>query len=579
MSDIVTLNGYKIKDEKAVRSYESIAQMKADTKLKEGYHVKTKGYYEVNDGGHGEYVIVDDDSLVDDGGLIHTLNNGLRAKLIIENDTVRVEQFGAYGDGTHDDTNAIEKAIKYTTKPHTVQFLAKTYAITNISLNYEYGNVILKGVNSHYRHFNFDYATKIVPYEDMTGTMFTIGEEEVGFNSMVFGFTVKDICFTGNIIDGYDYNCFEFGRSSNLLFENVIFRRINGYSMKLKGVYDSIFNNVEFMSNGDYTSEDGEYSLIITGGLTENNTTTSSNALRFDNCRWEGNAKDIKFDGNYNQLFFNGCKFEEQCSVSKVLITVGGEINFTNCVFTSSGTDYLIAFNNTQNRTLTKFLNCTFTAPTSGLIGGKWINVIASNANGIIIDGCSFDMPNFNGALNLGNYTKLFNSTFYSYSSDEITKVIECEYYCDIENLTLIFANNPKPVDGSVILLNHTGNIVRNIISSNTGTIDYTCIVKASSQDNILDSYSKRVESGSATIDARQSNVFSLAQDTTVTSISNSWNGCEITLYANGSGVSVDFTNIQLLYNYISSISIPAGRTITLRKINTTKWVLVASNT
>ena len=110
MSDIVTLNGYKIKDEKAVRSYESIVQMKADTKLKEGYHVKTKGYYEANDGGHGEYVIVDDDTLVDDGGLIHVLTNGLRAKLIID-DYITPEMFGAYGDGTHDDTTAIQHAF------------------------------------------------------------------------------------------------------------------------------------------------------------------------------------------------------------------------------------------------------------------------------------------------------------------------------------------------------------------------------------------------------------------------------------------------------------------------------------
>lgn len=103
MSDIVTLNGYNIKDEKAVRSYETVAQMKADTKLKEGYHVKTKGYYEVNDGGYGEYVIIDDDTLVEDGGSIHILNNGLRAKLIGINE-LTPEQFGAYGDGLHDDT-------------------------------------------------------------------------------------------------------------------------------------------------------------------------------------------------------------------------------------------------------------------------------------------------------------------------------------------------------------------------------------------------------------------------------------------------------------------------------------------
>lgn len=110
MSDIVTLNGYKIKDEKAVRSYESVALMKADTKLKEGYHVKTKGYYEANDGGHGEYIIVDDETLVDDGGLIHVLTNGLRAKLIHES-CITPRVFGAKGDGINDDTSSIQSAF------------------------------------------------------------------------------------------------------------------------------------------------------------------------------------------------------------------------------------------------------------------------------------------------------------------------------------------------------------------------------------------------------------------------------------------------------------------------------------
>ena len=82
MSDIVTLNGYKIKDEKAVRSYETVSLMKADTKLKEGYHVKTKGYYEANDGGSATYKITDTASETE---FQEELDNGLYATLIVEN--------------------------------------------------------------------------------------------------------------------------------------------------------------------------------------------------------------------------------------------------------------------------------------------------------------------------------------------------------------------------------------------------------------------------------------------------------------------------------------------------------------
>lgn len=83
MSDIVTLNGYKIKDEKAVRSYDNVALMKADTKLKEGYQVKTKGYEILNDGKSNSYFIRGRNEIdIEDGENIIFLNNGNVAEKI-----------------------------------------------------------------------------------------------------------------------------------------------------------------------------------------------------------------------------------------------------------------------------------------------------------------------------------------------------------------------------------------------------------------------------------------------------------------------------------------------------------------
>lgn len=92
--------------------YDNVEAMKLDDALREGDMAITLGYYEANDGGGGLYQIIDDSSLVDDGGSIHTLNNGLRAKLI-HNNGINVKQFGAYGDGEHDDTLVIQNAIDY----------------------------------------------------------------------------------------------------------------------------------------------------------------------------------------------------------------------------------------------------------------------------------------------------------------------------------------------------------------------------------------------------------------------------------------------------------------------------------
>ena len=73
--------------------YNSVADMKADTKLKVGDMAITLGYYNANDGGNGEYRIVSG-NYVDNGGSYHELNNNLFAELIIK-DNVYLKQFGA----------------------------------------------------------------------------------------------------------------------------------------------------------------------------------------------------------------------------------------------------------------------------------------------------------------------------------------------------------------------------------------------------------------------------------------------------------------------------------------------------
>ncbi|GAA3413441.1 hypothetical protein ACFFNY_02005 [Paenibacillus hodogayensis] len=94
----------------------SIAEMKALEALKENDVVVTLGYYNRNDGGQGTYVIRNDSNLVDNGGLCHQLNNGLKAVLVIENGQVNFRQFGA--KSLQDNQN-----VKYDNKPHMMRFL------------------------------------------------------------------------------------------------------------------------------------------------------------------------------------------------------------------------------------------------------------------------------------------------------------------------------------------------------------------------------------------------------------------------------------------------------------------------
>ena len=84
--------------------------------LKEGNYkigdiVKTMGYYNVNDGGSGIYVVTDSDKIVDNGSII-LLDNGLKCELIITNNSVNTSQFGIIKDNNNNDTQ-LKNLVKF----------------------------------------------------------------------------------------------------------------------------------------------------------------------------------------------------------------------------------------------------------------------------------------------------------------------------------------------------------------------------------------------------------------------------------------------------------------------------------
>lgn len=94
--------------------FRTVADLKKHD-LKVGEYVETTGYYVPNDGGFGLYEITDDSSLIEDGGLIHKLSNGLKAKLI-NTGIINIKQYGAKGDGKFDNTEIFKKVVsKFTT--------------------------------------------------------------------------------------------------------------------------------------------------------------------------------------------------------------------------------------------------------------------------------------------------------------------------------------------------------------------------------------------------------------------------------------------------------------------------------
>ena len=107
-SEIISIEKFKLDVD---RTYSSVDDMKNDTSLAAGKIVQTAGYYNKTLGGGAYYDIVSTTSLSVDNAKCIQLDNGLYAELHAINDTVSVNQFGAYGDGEHDDAEAIQLVL------------------------------------------------------------------------------------------------------------------------------------------------------------------------------------------------------------------------------------------------------------------------------------------------------------------------------------------------------------------------------------------------------------------------------------------------------------------------------------
>lgn len=274
-----SLNGYYVKDKEAIHTYDSVAEMKADSKIREGSYVKTRGYHNVNDGGNGEYLIrtkTNDDS--EDNGKIHFTQNNLVAELV--NSEINVKQFGAYGDGEHDDLTYIQNAIDKNPLK-TIYFPKGIYGVTD--------KIVIKQANSKGVNLYLDDNAIIKNInQNIINTLIEIGTD-TSDGSYIRTSNYPIVYIKGGILecDKVNYGMIlDSGRQfTNLTKMN--FRKISNYGLYLlkNDVYTSGDHKISYCNFFNFDSASG---TAILGESNDN----ELQHIRIDGCK-----TGIKFTG------------------------------------------------------------------------------------------------------------------------------------------------------------------------------------------------------------------------------------------------------------------------------------------
>lgn len=171
----------------AIFGFDNVADMKAAPNLIDGSYARTLGYYAKNDGGAGLYKIrnITNDDVVDEAFIIEMDDdsNQLIAELIFGTE-VNANQLGAYGDGTHDDTTAIQTGInKLATLSNkgTLKLLSKTYLVGNITLKQNV-NIIGEGRKQSKLYAKAEITGYLINASDWNGNWHTCRDFEIDGN-------------------------------------------------------------------------------------------------------------------------------------------------------------------------------------------------------------------------------------------------------------------------------------------------------------------------------------------------------------------------------------------------------------
>lgn len=347
---------------KAIFGFDNVESMKNATNLINGSYAKTLGYYEINDGGEATYKIT---NAVSETEYKEELKNGLFATLIIDNDSVNVHQFGAKGDGTTDDSNAINLALS--SKAYNVSFIkGNTYMVRGYEEGQPEGSttglIETTGlIIPSNKNVDLNESTiKCITNSRQNYNIFTIAEKEniILKNGLIIGDRATHTGATGEW--GYGV---AIKSSTNITLDNLKISECWGDGINLNNNGNGSILNKNITINNcicdsnrrqGMSIENGDTIIVINSQFNNtgnNNLYTAPSAgcdvepdsyqnvknVLFDNCSFNSNyGAGLLLDGtNVSLITVNNCKLinnKQNGSNSSLAILNSKDIKVLNCI-------------------------------------------------------------------------------------------------------------------------------------------------------------------------------------------------------------------------------------------------------
>ena len=416
---------------KSLLMFNNVNDMKNAQNLANGSYLKTLGYYSKGDlGGATYYVREITNQDVIDNATIFALSNypELVATLVIETSSITVDSFGAHGNGTTDDTQAIQHSIDFsTTNNLTCLFNNKVYITSEPLILKETTRIMGMYTNDEF------YSNSTI--KNTTSNMIDIENNTIGVhikNLRFYSDKTKELYFLSNenyqittwVIEDCGFQ--EFYKVFNALTGACRFNRlwINGGKSagKLSG-NDNQFSN-SFIGAPLATTED----LLELDGYGLSRLDNIFFTGKTDNDH--GNDNIVKIGGYCTNLSFNGCYFDFSNGSGVTILGKGNDfpksgatnINFNDCLFRGNCCDLVTAKHiiNIDYANNVNINNCSFATQTRYAVNANSkIYNLGTYAQGVSITNnyyeTDFSYTNsniYNAEINegfLGYYNKLGN--------------------------------------------------------------------------------------------------------------------------------------------------------------------------